>query len=412
MTDCENEVRYSQEQRSKSGRPIRALHIIQGKHFGGAEQVVFTLAKCFDRTQVEPEVVCLSDGLLLKKLAQERIPHQLIPMTTKSDILRPLLRTISYIRERGIDIVHTHTVRSNLIGRPAALLTRRKCITHLHSPILRDFADPKRGRLNELLDCLTRPIADCIIAVSHSLRQELLARGTKPSKVVTIHNGLDFEALYRSAEKGLAGADIRNEYSIPPKAFVLVLVALLRPRKGVHIAIESMKFILDRFPHTYLLIIGDDLISEQPGYAERLRESAVKLGIQSNVVFTGFRNDIPAILTRCDLMVLPALFGEGLPMVILESMAMGVPVVASRVEGIPEVIQDGETGFLVNPGNAGELSDRIIQVINNRHLLEAVRREGRIKMTDEMDGRGQARRVAELYGQILGFAHCTLGARS
>ena len=173
---------------------MRVLHVIQGKHFGGAEQVILTLAKCSDHSKVEPLVLCLADGLLSRKLSEVGILNFIIPMKTKVDLLLPLIRTIKLIRHENIDIVHTHSVRSNLIGRLAALFSGCKCITHLHSPILRDFMDLKRCKLNDFIDSLTRPVADRYVAVSHCLRQEVILRGMPRQKILTIQNGLDLES--------------------------------------------------------------------------------------------------------------------------------------------------------------------------------------------------------------------------
>jgi glycosyltransferase involved in cell wall biosynthesis len=380
--------------------PVRVLHIIQGKHFGGAEQVVLTLTTCSNPLSVSPSVLSLSAGLLLEKLAEAGIRNFLVPMESKQDIFSPLVKTIRLIRAERIEVIHTHTVRSNLIGRLAALFTARPCVTHLHSPIRRDFANFNRGRRNEIIDSLTRPIAKRYIAVSLSLRREMIEHGFPSQKIVTIHNALDpnsFRSLLVKADDG----GIRQEYGIPPGSFVLVLVALLRPRKGVEVIIRAMKSILTYSPDTYLLIVGNDDISEDPEYGKRLRTLTANLGLESNVIFTGFRSDVLAILSKCDLMILPSLFGEGLPMVILEAMAMGVPVIASKVEGIPEVIDDGVNGFLVKPGDSEQLSEKIVSIMGDPILLREVSQKGRRKVMDEMNGYSQALQVEHVYREIV-----------
>lgn len=382
-------------------KPISVLHIIQGKHFGGAEQVVLTLSKCADPGQVIPSVVCLSKGLLLEKLAAANIPNFLIPMKSKTDIIAPLYKTIRLIKAKHIDIIHTHSVRSNLIGRLASFCTRRKCVTHLHSPILRDFADLRRGRINETIDRTTRPIAARHIAVSHSLRKEMIQRGLAPGKIVTVHNVPDLDSLKLSIPPTGSKQGVRQEYHIPQNAFVLVLVALLRPRKGVEVLIRAMQKVVQHFPDTHLLLVGNDDISEDPDYGNRLRRLTAELGLESNVAFVGFRNDIPEILSQSDLMVLPSLFGEGLPMVILEAMAMGVAVVASRAEGIPEIIVDGKNGFLVEPGDSVQLSDKIIQLIGDPALLQGVGQSAQEKIFREMNLHHYARQIERVYQDVL-----------
>jgi len=384
-------------------KPINVLHIIQGKHFGGAEQVVLTLSKSYDRNRVRPMVVCLSDGLLLEKLAAVNVPHFLIPMKSKTDIIAPLYKTMRLIKAQQIDIIHTHTVRSNLIGRLASFCTLRKCVTHLHSPILRDFADLRRGKINEVIDRITRPIAARYIAVSRSLRKEMIQRGLAPDKILTVHNVPDVDALKSSSRQPGSKPYVRQAYNIPPDAFVLVLVALLRPRKGVEVLITAMKKVVQCFPDTHLLLVGSDDISEDPDYGNRLREWTSQLGLESNILFTGFRDDVPEILAESNLMVLPSLFGEGLPMVILEAMAMGVAVVASSVEGVPEIIVDGKDGFLVEPGDSDQLSDKIIQLIKDPALLQDVGQRARKKILKEMNAHRHARQIEQVYQEVLNY---------
>jgi glycosyltransferase involved in cell wall biosynthesis len=381
--------------------PIRVLHIINAIHFGGAEQVVLTITKSFDYRYIKPIVICFAKGLLIEKLSNEGIPHYLIPMKSKIDILVPLIKTINLIKKKNIDIIHTHTVRSNLIGRFAAFFTRRKCITHLHSPISRDFGDLRRGRLNEAIDRISRPIANRYIAVSYSLRKEMLQMGMPPHKIVTIHNALDLASFNSPVYTNNVKRSIREEYNIPNNSILLVLVALLRPRKGVEVIIKAMKLILKRLPMVYLFIVGNDDLSEKPDYGNRLQRLTYQLGIKSNIIFTGFRDDVPNILRQCNLMVLPSLFGEGLPMVILEAMYLGVPVVASKVEGIPEVIEDEVNGFLVEPGAPEQLAKKIIKAIKSPDLLRQIKKEARRKIIDEMDGHAQSKKIEKVYREII-----------
>lgn len=377
--------------------PIKVLHIIQGKHFGGAEQVVLTLARCLNSERVTSSVCCFERGLLSEKLSHYRIPNYLIQMKSRRNILIPLLRMIKLARRIEIDIIHTHSVRSNLIGRMAALFSGKRCITHLHSPVLRDFADFRRGKINEIIDSFTRPIAFRYIAVSHSLRKEMIKKGMQPDKIYTVHNAVDFKSLKTSITGNHKKLAIREEFSISQDAIILVLVALLRPRKGVEVIIKAMKSILQNFSNVFLLIVGNDDISEDPEYGKKLRELTFECGIQSNVIFTGFRNDVPFILSQCNLMILPSLFGEGLPMVILEAMSLGVPVIASKIEGVPEIIEDGVNGFLVSPGNVEQLSNKIIRVMSDPELLRIVKNKAQKKVINEMNINIYARKIEKIY---------------
>lgn len=380
---------------------INVLHIIQGKHFGGAEQVVLTLAKSVDRCVISPFVCCLYKGLFFKKLIEAGIPCFVIQMNTRLDLMIPLYKLIKLMQTLNIDIIHTHSVRSNMLGRIAALLLKAKCVTHLHSPIARDFADMKRGKINEIIDSITRPITSKTIAVSKSLQNEMLEKGMRESKIVTIYNAIDLYSLQNALGYQNPNGDIRKEYNIPQSAFIVVLVALLRPRKGVEILISAAEMVLRRCPNAYFLIVGSDDISEDPQYGSNLRRMVDNLNLSSRFVFTGFRNDIPNILNRCDLMVLPSLFGEGLPMVILEAIACGVPIIATKVEGIPEIIEDGINGFIVEAGVVNELSKQIVKLMQEPQLREKFKKNAYEKIELEMNSELQAQKVLEVYREIL-----------
>jgi glycosyltransferase involved in cell wall biosynthesis len=228
----------------------------------------------------------------------------------------------------------------------------------------------------------------------------MIKRGMPSNMIVTIHNALDLESLNSSVNLNKK-VGIRDEYNIPENAFILVLVALLRPRKGVEVIIKAANLVLEHFPDVYLLIVGNDDISEDPDYGTKLRALTSELCIEQKVIFTGFRDDVPAILKQSNIMVLPSLFGEGLPMVILEAMALGIPVVASNIEGIPEIIEDGVNGFLVNPGDVEELSNKVIQVLKDPILLKSVVTAAQQKIINEMDGYSQARNIEKVYREVL-----------
>lgn len=382
--------------------PIKVLHIIQGKHFGGAEQVVYILSKCADRNHVTPAVLCLSDGLLFKKLKHSVISCFLIPMKSKGNILIPVLKTAKLIKKEQIDIVHTHTVRSNLIGRLAAFLTRRKCVTHVHHHILREFADIRRGKFNLFIDACTKPLAAKYIAVSNSLRNNLIKRGMSHENIVAIQNALDPDTLtLLNPSKSHSKNRIRAELKIPENAFVLTVIALLRPLKGVDLIIRAMKSLLKHYPELFLLIVGNDAISEVPNYANKLKSLANNLGVDSNVIFTGFRENVCEILNQSDLFVLPSRSAEGSPMVIREAMAVGVPVVASDVDGINDLIKDGVNGLLFMPGDVDELVHKIADALKNRDLLQRISKTARQEVTNGMDGYEQARMVEKVYREVL-----------
>jgi glycosyltransferase involved in cell wall biosynthesis len=228
----------------------------------------------------------------------------------------------------------------------------------------------------------------------------MILSGISAQRVFRIHNALDPKYLAGLDRPATDRSIIREEFNIPPGAFVIVMVALLRPRKGAEILIQAMAAVKAIFPNCFLLIVGNDDISEIPGYGTRLRKLASEVGLKPNIAFIGFRNDVRYILQECDLMVLPSLYGEGLPMVILEAMASGLPVIASRVEGVPEIIEDGVNGFMVNPGDAVALSRKIITLLEKPHLQIKAALEAKKKVRN-MTAHKQAEETAKIYRELL-----------
>jgi glycosyltransferase involved in cell wall biosynthesis len=142
-----------------------------------------------------------------------------------------------------------------------------------------------------------------------------------------------------------------------------------------------------------------------PAYYNGLRRQVTSLGLERHVIFTGYREDALRVLSQLDVLVLPALFGEGLPIVILEAMALAKPVVATRVEGISEVVRDAETGVLVAPGDASALSQAILTMIRNRELAGQMGTRGHERFLHEFTADVMARKVEPVYRYVLGGDH-------
>ena len=385
----------------KKKNNLKILHVIQGKHFGGAEQVVLTLAKTMHGPNVQVNVCCLHDGLLLERLRKFRIPSYFIKMGSQFDVLIPVHKLKKLITSEEYDIVHTHSVRSNLVGRLGAFISGVKSVTHIHSPVERDFEDKIRCKKNYYIDLLTEPIARHLITVSNSLRNEKIKRGKASNRITTIHNALDINAIKTEIKNTKKSQSIRSEFNIPASAFIIVLVALLRPRKGIQNLILAAKNIIREYPNTYILIVGNDDISEDISYGKKLRKMAQESYYANQFIFTGFRQDVYSILKQCNLFVLPSLFGEGLPMVILEAMACRLPVVATRNEGIPEIIEDGVNGFLVEPGNIDELYNKIKKVMARKPLLKESGKCAQETIEKYFNIKKQAEKVLNVYMTVI-----------
>lgn len=298
------------------------------------------------------------------------------------------IKKISYLlKKEKIDIVHTHGYRAGWVGRVAARLAKTPVVVHtVHSSLLHNPWPRWQANLFLRLDGYLARFTDQIITVSNDLRRELIEQGkVPPALVTTIYNGLRF-----NDDAGLIN-DVRKELGIPREALLVGTVARLAPQKGISLLIKVAGRLKDRADVRFV-VVGD-------GPLRRMAEYEAEL-LGAPVVFTGFREDIPAVFKAMDVFVLPSLT-EGLPYVILEAMASGLPVVATRVGGISEVISDGKTGVLVSPGSEEALVEGLIRLLEDenlrRNLGEAAREHVKHNFREEI----MIREVLNVYDKLL-----------
>jgi glycosyltransferase involved in cell wall biosynthesis len=180
---------------------------------------------------------------------------------------------------------------------------------------------------------------------------------------------------------------------------VLGTLALFRPRKGLDVLLDALAKLRREGLPVRLRAVGG---FETPEYERQIKTLADQLGLVDAVEWIGFADDVDREFARMDLFVLPSLFGEGLPMVVLEAMAAGVPVVATRVEGVPEAIRDGRDGLLAEPGDPFSLARAIGRVVRGEVDWTALRTSGLRRHADAFSDRSMAAGVAEVYGRVLG----------
>jgi glycosyltransferase involved in cell wall biosynthesis len=212
--------------------------------------------------------------------------------------------------------------------------------------------------------------------------------GFTEERVTVVHNGVP------AAEK-LASRK-------PPKApWTLGTIALFRPRKGLEVLIDAMAHLHRSGQKVQLRAVGT---FESDEYRDSILRRVADHKLANCIEWTGFANDVPAELAQMDLFVLPSLFGEGLPMVVLEAMAHGVPVVATRVEGVPEAIRDGQGGLLAQPGDPVSLAAAIARFIHGEVDWAAIRDSALARHAAEFSDRTMASHVAAVYREVLGTA--------
>lgn len=361
---------------------LRVMHVINGEHYSGAERVQDLLALQLGQFGVDVGFTCIKP-VRFPTMRQSEVPLLRHPMRFRFDI-SPAFHLARAIRRDGYQLLHAHTPRSALVARIAAGLTGTPLVYHAHSPTSRDTTHGFRNRLNAWTERASLIGAAELIAVSGSIGEHLLSCGYSKDRVSVAHNGVPGPATLLPRQR-------------PVGEWTLGAVALFRPRKGLEVLLEALAE-LRRWGHRVkLLAVGP---FETPEYEAKIRELAGRLKLTDAIEWTGFTRDVPAELARMDLFVLPSLFGEGLPMVVLEAMAAGVPVVATDVEGVTEAIRDGIDGVIARPGDADHLAGSLLRVISGNLNWEELRQTARARWQSRFSDVSMARQVAAIYRQV------------
>jgi glycosyltransferase involved in cell wall biosynthesis len=362
----------------------RVLHLINGEHYSGAERVQDLLAGSLGEFGFPVSLACVKPGRFAGSYRSRRARLYLSPMRGKLD-LRPVGPLARLVRRERFGLIHAHTPRTVLLGAAVAALTGVPLVYHVHSPAARESAAKRNDRVNAWVERWSLWRASAVIAVSQSLARWMDRFGRADRPVVVVYNGVPCRVP-------------RPPRPASASEWTLGTVALFRPRKGLEVLLDAVAEVRSQGYPVRLRAVGD---FQTPGYRRAVQGHAASLGLAGAVDWVGFVHDVDRELDRMDLVVVPSLFGEGLPMVVLEAMAAGVPVVATRVEGIPEVIRDGQEGLLAEPGSARSLAGCLLRVVRGEVDWQALRTAALARQARHFSDRSMAAGVAEVYRRIL-----------
>lgn len=367
-------------------KPIRVLHIINGQHYAGAERVQDLLAMQLGEFGFDVEFACLKPDQFPALRRSQQAKLHLLPMRARLDF-RPVRTIQQLILEREIALVHTHTARSALIGALAARWAGVPMVHHVHSPASADTTHSLRNWMNAATERFSVRQAAEVIAVSAALAShvEQLRLSREPAHVVC--NGVP------------CVGDLRPR-TTPGPTWTVGTMALFRPRKGLEVLLDAVAQDVAQGDDIRIRAVG---AFETTAYQAEIMSRVDRLGLRGRIDWRGFRQDIAAEFAEMDLFVLPSLFGEGLPMVILEAMAAGVPVVATRVAGAPEAVRDGVDGLLAEPNDAASLAAAIGSFVHGKIDWQAARTKAHRRQAERFSDRSMAAGVARVYREVLGL---------
>lgn len=349
---------------------MRILMLTSSSGLYGAERMILSLAEFLMQNKNFVYLVCLrsifkSKPEIYLQAKKKNIPAYLLYCQNKLD-MRIILKLKNFIKKEGIRIIHSHNYKSNLYGLIVSKISKVPIVATLHGWTKESL----KIKLYEMLDKVVIRGMDCIVAVSSSINEKLKRMGLE-KKTFFIPNGVDTER-FNSLN---CQADLRHFYGLNESDLVIGSVGRLTSEKGFIFLIKAFAKVHSKISNLKLLIIGDGPLREI------LEKEIAKLNLKEKIILAGYRKDIESFYPLMDIFVLPSL-SEGLPLVLLEAMSVGLPVIATRVGGIPYVAGNGEA-ILVPPASIEELEKAILFLIKNPFLRKELGKKAKEKVTSQ-----------------------------
>ncbi|HBO83778.1 MAG: hypothetical protein A2073_00270 [Deltaproteobacteria bacterium GWC2_42_11] len=360
--------------------PLTVLHTESSKGWGGQENRTLKESIGLKRLGARVMIACPHDSRLAVIGADNNIEIKTVEMKN-SVSPSAVFSILKIIKEEGVDIVCTHSGKDSMLGAIAGRLSRRK---------------PKIVRTRHLALPITSKITYSVlphrvVTVSEYVRKYLVEeKGIPADKVISIPTGVDMERFNPDTVKAVS----REELGVPSNAILVGAIAIFRRKKGHHTLLEAIPEVLNRFPETIFLFAGDG------PQRKNIETRILELGISDNIRLIGLRKDVPEVLKAIDLFVLPTL-QEALGTSFIEAMAMGKPVIGTRVGGVSEAVKDGVSGILVEPENPDALANAIISLLGDRDRMKEIGIAGRKIVAENYSVEGMSRKLYDFYMSIV-----------
>jgi glycosyltransferase involved in cell wall biosynthesis len=334
---------------------VNILHLTPGLALGGAERMLLALVKGLDKEKYNIKVCCWRGKRELKKAVEEAGAEVIDLEEESGNILKVSFKLLKVIKNNNIQLIHSYLFDADLCALLAGKFNRVPVIVSTVPSFT--FLRSKKHQLRYKILSL---FFDTFIPISEAIAKHMIKRcRIKPAKLMVVHPGF-LDKFSGQQDEGEI-YELRKKINLTENDIVIGTVARLDPRKGYNYLLESAAHVSKIYPRARFIFAG---VGELRPELDRLVK---KLGISEKVIFVGNVKSIPGFLGLLDIFVLPSL-DEGFGIVILEAMTAGLPVVASRVGGIPEIVNENETGFLVEPANSEALAQAIIKLIDDKEL--------------------------------------------
>jgi glycosyltransferase involved in cell wall biosynthesis len=359
---------------------VRLLFVLTSPDYGGVEEVVLALLGRLDPGEFD--LALAAPGSLLSAFGPGLAGRPVEGEAIAADTREGFRRLDRFMRRWQPDVVNPHLFRSTAIAAPLARWHGARVVETYHG---------REGwRRTFVVDRLVARLVDQVIAVSEAARNFLVrGKGYPSARITVVPNGRDLSVF----QPGRAREAVRKELGLDRTVPLVGVVGRLEPQKGhVHL-LDAWPAVLREFPDARLLLVGDGVLRGS------LQARACAGGIDDTVIFAGFRDDVPRVLDALDILCLPSLY-EGMPLTAIEGAAMALPVVATAVDGTPEVVRDGRTGRLVPPANPPELAEALLELLRDPERARRMGQSGRDWACLRFDLDAQVAATARVYRSL------------
>jgi glycosyltransferase involved in cell wall biosynthesis len=372
----------------------RIAHVItESAPFGGAQRNTLVSVVGLAGRGLQAELVCGPGGRLVEAAREAGVPVHVV-----NRLVRPiapardgaaLAALVRLFRRERYDVVHTHSVKAGFLGRLAARLAGVPLVVHTIHGVPFEIDGRLRSRVYLAYERLLAPLTHRIVCVGEALRQEVEGWGVVPAaKLLTIYSGIDFDAYAPTQD----AAALRRQLGLDGAAPIVGSVGRLTACKSQVDLVDAMTLLAARRPAAALVLVGDGEL--RGDLARRIRER----GLQGRVHLLGERDDVPDLLRLFDVYAMSSRW-EGVGRALTEAMFVGLPIVATPVYGVKEVIRHEETGLLVPPGDPAALATAVERLVADRALAARLGARARATALALMDGRQMVAALEDLYSQ-------------
>lgn len=378
---------------------IRVIHIVHSLGNGdGIAQVTSSLVSNMNKERFDVSVCCLvSGGIFAEQLKSAGIEVTILNARSEVSLsaifsnVPQIIKLVYLLRSKKIDILHTHEFFPGTLGRIAAIIARVPAIVLMLHNI-----DYWKKWHHRLVDRILARFTDRIVANSRAVKNDVCIKsGIPEGKFVVIHNGIDLKRFSYATN----GNGLKHELGIKNGGYVIGTVGRWAKQKGYQYLIEASRIVRSVRKDVRFVIVGGDAHHPSESIKDELFRLNDNLNEEDRVIFTGYRPDIPELISIFDIFVFPSLW-EGFGLAMAEAMAMGKPIIASKIGPIAEIVKHRQTGLLVPCGDAQAIANAVIELIENKEMAEAVGESGRKHAETFFSVGGMTKKYEELYQSL------------